>query len=133
MNRHEACIQLAMAIETYRDLDTWQACMTAVEQTYLVTRQFPIEERFGLTSQARRAAVSMPSNVVEGWCRRSTGTYINHVSIALGSHGELETCLEIGRRLKYLAQSDFDASMQAVDRAGQLLNGLLRSLEAKDR
>jgi four helix bundle protein len=71
----------------------------------------------------------MPSNVAEGWCRRSTGTYINHVSIALGSHGELETCLEIGRRLKYLAQSDFDASMQAVDRAGQLLNGLLRSLE----
>jgi four helix bundle protein len=128
----EAALQLGMRIETYRDLDTWQACMSAVEQTYSVTRQFPIEERFGLTSQARRAAVSMPSNVAEGWSRHSTAVYINHVSIALGSHGELETCLEIGRRLKYLAQSDFDASMRFIDRAGQLLNGLLRSFEAKN-
>jgi four helix bundle protein len=57
---------------------------------------------------------------------------MNHVSIALGSHGELETCFEIGRRLKYLAQSDFDESMRILDRAGQLLNGLMRSLEAKE-
>jgi 23S rRNA-intervening sequence protein len=92
MRRHAS-----MPIETYRDLDTWQACMTAVEQTYLVTQQFPIEERFGLTSQARR----------------------------------LETCLEIGRCLRYLGQSDFDAPMSVVDRAGELLNGLLRSLESK--
>jgi four helix bundle protein len=127
----EAAVQFAMPIETYRDLDTWQACMTAVEHVYLVTRRFPVEERFGLTSQARRAAVSMPSNVAEGWCRHSTAVYINHVSIALGSHGELETCLEIGRRLKYLAQADFDVAMRVLDRAGQLLNGLMRSLETK--
>jgi four helix bundle protein len=57
-----------MPLETYRDLDTWQACMAAVEQIYVITRQFPAEERFGLTSQARRAAVSMPSTVAEGWC-----------------------------------------------------------------
>lgn len=88
-----------MSIKTYRDLDAWQAGMDVVQQIYQVTKRFPADERFGLTAQLRRAAVSMPSNVAEGACRRTTGAFVNHVSIALGSHGEVETCVEIALRL----------------------------------
>jgi four helix bundle protein len=120
-----------MAIETYRDLETWQACMDVVVDTYQLTRKFPDYERFALTSQMHRASVSMPSNVAEGWARNSTAVYINHVDIAIGSHAELETCAEVARRLKYISDDDFTRYMSSLDRSGQLLNGLLRSLEAK--
>jgi four helix bundle protein len=96
-----------MTIQTYRDLETWQACMDVVEQTYLFARKFPNHERFGLTGQMHRASVSMPSNVAEGWARNSTKVYINHVDIAVGSHAELETCAEVARRLKYVAELSF--------------------------
>ena len=84
---------VTMSTETYRDLETWQVSMTLVERCYDTTRPFPRDERFGLTAQMRRAAVSIPSNVAEGACRRKTNVYLNHVSIALGAHGELETCI----------------------------------------
>jgi four helix bundle protein len=105
--------------------------MDVVEQTYLLTRRFPDYERFGLSSQMQRASVSMPSNVAEGWARDSTKVYINHVDIAVGSHAELETCAEIARRLKYISSVDLAAYLKPLNRAGQLLNGLLRSLKAR--
>jgi len=105
--------------------------MDVVEQTYLLTRRFPDYERFGLCSQMQRASVSMPSNVAEGWARDSTKVYINHVDIAVGSHAELETCAEVARRVKYVPQASSDDYMKVLNRAGQLLNGLLRSLRAK--
>ena len=74
--------------KSYRDLKAWQASMTVVERIYAATRRFPHDERFGLTSQLRRACVSMPANVAEGRARRSDRAFANHVSIALGSHGE---------------------------------------------
>jgi four helix bundle protein len=104
--------------------------MTLVEKCYSVTRHFPYDERFGLTAQMRRAAVSIPLNVAEGACRHSTSVYINHLSIALGSHGELETCVEISRRLGYLSTSSTQELMSFCDPVGRLLNGLLRSLQA---
>lgn len=73
----------------------------------------------------------MPSNVAEGWARGSTKVYINHVDIAVGSHAELETCAEIARRLKYISPIDLSAYLKPLNRAGQLLNGLLRSLRSK--
>jgi four helix bundle protein len=118
-------------VKTYRDLDVWQAGMMLVEKSYAVTRAFPGDERFGLTTQLRRAAVSIPSNIAEGACRRTTGAFVNHVSIALGSHAEVETCVEITRRLGYLSPADTEKLAPSLDRAGQLLNGLLRSLLAK--
>src|SRR4051812_24090611 len=89
-------------VKTYRELKVWQAGMDLVEVVYAVTRTFPRDELFGLTAQARRAAISVPLNIAEGACRRTTGAFLNHVSIALGSHAELETCLEIAMRLKYM-------------------------------
>ncbi len=114
-------------VNTYRELETWQVGMTLVERCYAVTA----DERFGLTAQLRRAAVSFPSNVAEGACRRTTPTYVNHVSIALGSHGELETYVEIAFRLGYLSAKGKDELMNASDLTGRLLNGLLRSLESR--
>jgi len=115
----------------YRNLDTWQLSMTLVERIYQATTNFPTEERYGLTSQLRRAAVSIPSNVAEGFCRRATKPYAQHVAIALGSHGELETCLELAVRLKFLAPADY-APLEAMQTSvGSLLSGLHRSLKDK--
>jgi four helix bundle protein len=105
--------------------------MTLVERCYKASRKFPDDERFGLTSQLRRAAVSIPCNLAEGACRRSTNVFINHVSIALGSHAEVETCIEIAFRLGYLDSDGKAALFEVADTTGRLLNGLLRSLTAK--
>jgi four helix bundle protein len=115
----------------YRDLDAWRASMTVVEKTYTATRRFPADERFGLTAQVRRASVSMPTNIAEGWSRRSLRAYANHVGIALGSHAEVETCLEIAKRLGYISEKELAELTVAVDQAGRLLAGLFRSLAAR--
>ncbi len=117
--------------ETYRDLETWQVAMDLVEHCYRVTTKFPQSELYGLTSQLRRAAVSIPSNVAEGCCRKLTRVYLNHVSIALGSHAEVETCAEIAFRLGLLSSDDRRSLGRLCDSTGRLLNGLYRSLETK--
>ena len=113
----------------YEKLEAWQLSMSLVERCYVITQLFPAAERFGLSSQIRRAVVSMPSNLAEGCCRKSSGAYRNHVAIALGSHAELETCLEIARRLKYLTKQQSDEVKELCGQTGRLLNGLYRSLE----
>ena len=117
----------------FKKLDTWQQAMHLVEEIYKATAQFPREELYGLTSQLRRAAVSVPSNVAEGYCRRSTKAYANHVSIALGSHAEVETCLDLSCRLGFLSTSDRDRFEEQTTSVGRLLSGLHRSLEDKLR
>ena len=92
-------------IKSYRDLEVWQLGVELAVDCYALTSQFPADERFGLTGQTRKSAVSIPSNVAEGHNRRtpqSNNAYRNHVSIALGSAGELDTQLEIALRLQYL-------------------------------
>jgi four helix bundle protein len=121
------------SLKTYRELEAWQVSMTLVERCYAATRAFPLEERFGLTSQLRRAAISIPSNVAEGACRRTTNAFINHVSIALGSHAELETCVEIATRLGYLSESVRCELTKVSDSVGRLMNGLLHALESRSR
>jgi len=117
----------------YRKLETWHVSMDFVEQIYKTTRNFPREELYGLTSQLRRAAVSIPSNVAEGYCRRKTKPYANHVGIALGSHAELETCIEIASRLGFVAdeiRSKLETHLASI---GRLLFALHESLEEKIR
>ena len=82
--------------------------MDLVEVCYKTTAAFPRAELYGLTSQLRRAAVSIPSNVAEGHGRRTTKAYLNHVSIAIGSHAELATCIELAGRLDFLPPSEQD-------------------------
>jgi four helix bundle protein len=118
---------------TYRDLEVWKIGMELVEDCYRITTKFPTSELYGLTNQLRRAACSIPSNIAEGHCRRSTKAYANHISIALGSHGELETCIEIGSRLGFLSKTEREKLMAKCDSTGRLLNGLYRALKRKLR
>jgi four helix bundle protein len=120
-------------VETYRQLEAWQQAMRLVERSYALTRSFPQDERFGLTSQLRRAAVSIPANIAEGACRRSIRMYVNHLSIALGSHAEFDTCVEIAFRLQYLSEASRAELVDISDSTGRLTNGLLRALDAKIR
>ncbi len=117
----------------YRDLDAWKQSMDLVERIYKASAEFPRGELYGLCSQLRRAAVSIPSNVAEGFCRRTTKAYAYHVSIALGSHGELETIVELAARLGFLLESDRQTLQTTSESVGRLLSGLYRSLEDKIR
>jgi four helix bundle protein len=105
--------------------------MDLVEQCYKLTASFPKGEQFALTNQIRRAAVSVPSNLAEGHCRRTTKAYANHVSIALGSHAELETCIEVASRLGFIGPTEKKNTIVVTDSVGRLLNGLYRSLERR--
>ena len=115
-------------VTSYRDLEVWQRSMDLVEASYRLPSSLPPEERFGLCVQMRRAAISISANIAEGH-RRPRRAYLNHLSIALGSHAELETYIELNRRLR-LANDRRMAEIDALTRSvGQLLHALVRSLE----
>jgi four helix bundle protein len=114
-------------IKSFRDLDVWNAGMELVTTVYGLATKFPDSERFALSAQVRRSAVSIPSNVAEGHARRGRA-YRNHVLIALGSTAELETQLEAAVRLKFLTSADMQAALDLMARVGQMLHGLERSL-----
>ena len=103
--------------------------MLLVEDIYRLSRTFPIDERFGLTSQIRRSAVSIPSNIGEGGRRKRRKAHLNHLDIALGSQGEVDVQLEIARRLDYLTGVDYKRVVHRVDEVGRMLNGLIESLQ----
>ena len=117
-----------MAGQSYRDLVVWQKSMRLVTETYLVTEAFPKSEMFGLTSQLKRAVISVPSNIAEGQGRDSTKEFLHHLSIAYGSLMEVETQIQIAANLSYIMQSEADKLTDKCGEVGRLLNGLLRSL-----
>ena len=90
-------------MKSFRELRVWQAAMELVEKIYQVTKEFPKEELYGLTSQVRRAAVSVPSNITEGHTREHLKEYLHHISMAQASLAEVDTQLEIGKRLRYIS------------------------------
>src|SRR5215510_6652737 len=114
---------------SFRDLEVWQESMRLVEDVYRMTRRFPADERFGLTSQIRRAAVSIASNIGEGGRRKRRKAHLNHLDIALGSQGEVDVQLEIARRLAYVGDIDHKKIEDRVARVGRMLNGLIESLQ----
>ncbi len=118
-----------MAIATVTELKVWQRAMDLVVEVYALTDAYPPGERFGLTAQTRKTAVSIPSNIAEGFCRRSLATYLNHLDIALGSEGELFTQLEIGRRLGFAPIVAVDRCLKQLSEVGRMLRGLSASLE----
>ena len=117
-----------MKVRNYQDLIAWQRAMDLVEEVYKATKDFPREEIYALTSQIRRAAVSIPSNIAEGQGRRTTADFLRHLSIAYGSLREVETQALIARRLKYIAQAKLEEVMERAGEVGRLLNGLMSSL-----
>lgn len=118
-------------ITSFRDLEAWKQGMNLVKECYKASRLFPIEERYGLTAQLRRAAVSIPSNIAEGHCRRTTRAYANHVSIACGSEGELETCIELADRLGFLPHAETAHLVERCTTVGKILTGLYGALDVK--
>lgn len=120
-------------VKTFRDLDAWQVGMDTVELTYTLTSLFPDSERFGLTSQMRRAAVSIPSNVAEGQAVRTPRWNLRHIVTALGSLAELDTQLEVARRLHYVADDGALDLQQTINRLRQLLYGMRRDKERQIR
>lgn len=116
------------AVKSYRDLETWKKAMDLVQEIYLETKSFPKEETYGLLSQMRRAAVSIPSNIAEGQGRDSTKEFLHHLSIAYGSLCELETQMLISCRLGYFSQQIHDRLFDSSSRVGRLINGLSNSL-----
>ena len=116
-------------IKSYEDLEVWKRGIEFALRTYDIVSHFPMEERFELSSQMRRAAVSIPSNVAEGHARRKPKPYLNHVHISLGSLAELVTCLIIARRRKYVAEGAFAEQIDEAKQIGRMLHGLAGSLE----
>ena len=119
----------ASEVRSFRQLLVWQQAMELTVEVHKAVRVLPPSERFELSRELRRSAVSIPSNVAEGFNRHSQAAYRSHVGIALGSTGELETQIEIGRRLDYFDAAQADKLLCSVDRVGRLLQGLWRSLE----
>ena len=117
------------ATNSFRDLDVWKESMQLVEEIYALSKAFPADERFGLTAQLRRAAVSIPSNIGEGARRSRRKAYLNHLDIALGSQGEVDVQVEVAERLRFCASADRSRIQQRIDRVGRMLNGLITSLE----
>jgi four helix bundle protein len=118
-----------MTVKRYSDLIAWQKAMQLVEQVYRMTKSFPKEEMYGLSSQLRRAAVSIPSNIAEGHCRNGRREFVHHLSIALGSLGELETQVMIAKRLGYLGAAEPTELLALAEETGRILVGLMHSLE----
>ncbi|WP_020507138.1 four helix bundle protein [Lamprocystis purpurea] len=112
----------------HRDLRVWQQAMTLVETVYRATKTFPADERFGLTSQMRRAAVSVPSNIAEGRGRGTDAELIRFCCIAYGSLMELETQSELAHRLGFLPNESLEPIMSACVDVGRMLNALRSSL-----
>lgn len=117
----------------YRELKVWQRSMDLVEESYRLTTTFPKHELYGLTSQLRRAAVSVAANIAEGHGRDHLREYLHFLSVANGSLMELETHLLIGRRMNYLLPDDEKSVLLCAAEVGRMLAGLVRALKRRAR
>ncbi len=115
----------------HENLDVWKRAVEFVIRVYDVTKSFPSDEKFGLTSQIRRAAVSIPANVAEGAARKSNKEFIHFISNAQGSASELATELLIANRLGYLSGEQYEDSHDELNQISRMLFGLARSLGTK--
>lgn len=115
-------------VTSHKDLLVWQRSMDLVETVYRLTASLPPAEQWGLISQMRRAVVSVPSNIAEGYGRQATGEYRHHILIARGSLLELETQLLLARRLKYLQATDSDPILKEIDEISRMLATLVSKL-----
>jgi four helix bundle protein len=121
---------LTVSIRSYRDLVAWQLGVELSLRIYRCTSSLPDDERFGLISQLRRAAVSVPSNIAEGYGRGSTSDYVRFLKVARGSLFELQTQVLIANRLGFLAGEAFEQLEEKSNELGRVLAGLIKSLES---
>ena len=117
---------------SYRELDVWQKSMDLVVACYHASNAFPDHEIYGITSQLRRAAVSVPANIAEGRGRQHTAEFIQHLSIATGSLAELETHMELAQRLGYIDATILESVLARSKEVGRMLNALRNALRRKE-
>lgn len=117
-------------IRSYRDLKVWQRAMNLAEACYRITRRFPKDELYGMVSQIRRAAASVPANIAEGHGRNSRGEYIQFLRVAQGSLKELETHVLLAQRVGLAEEKTASGILDASEVLGKMLRALIRSLEA---
>lgn len=115
-------------IRTYRDLDIWKTGIQLVKEVYRLTEQFPKQEMYGLVSQMRRAGISIPSNVAEGFRRYHNKEYKQFLYVSLGSCAELETQATIARKLSYISKDKETALLEKLDHISRMISNLLKKL-----
>ncbi len=120
-------------IQSYRDLQIWQKGMSLVTSIYRITEKYPKSEQFTLVSQTRRSAISIPSNIAEGYGRNSTSDYIRFLRISGGSLYELQTQVEIAVNLNYVTPKDFDMVYKASDEIAKMIGGLIKKVKCAKR
>ncbi|MEQ1706233.1 MAG: four helix bundle protein [Rickettsiales bacterium] len=120
-----------MEVKSYKDLKVWNQARVFVKTIYIATKKFPKEEQFSLTSQIRRCAISIPSNIAEGYSRHGLKDYISFLSIAFGSTAELETQLLLASDLEYITVEECNNLLQELLHIQKMLYKLRDSLKAK--
>jgi len=118
-------------LKNYKELKVWQRSYQLCLEIYRITKEFPKEERYGLTSQTRRAAVSVPSNIAEGYGRKTTLEYIQALYIAYGSNCELETQILLSGDLGYINEEGIKKLQEEISEVERMLKALIKSLEEK--
>ena len=118
-------------LRNFKDLKVWQKSYNLCLKAYKITAAFPKEERFGLTSQIRRSAVSIPSNIAEGYGRKTTVDYVRMLYIAYGSTCELETQVLLAGDLGFIDKGDLSAAIENVKEVERMLKALIKTLEQK--
>jgi four helix bundle protein len=119
-------------MQSYRDLIAYQKAYQLSLNIYKCTKSFPKEELFGIVSQMRRSAVSIPCNISEGYCRNHRKEYLQFLNIAIGSCGELETLLSLSKDLAYLSRNEFEILYEAREEVSKLLWKLAASLRKQN-
>ena len=122
---------MGLQIKSFRDLVVWQKAMNLVELIYALTKQFPADERYALTSQVKRASVSVPSNIAEGYGRNSTIDYIRFLRISLGSVYELDTQLELAIRLQFARVEETKDALELCAEIEKMLVALIAKPRAR--
>jgi len=120
-----------MAGQSYRDLNVWKEAMDLVVACYRVTDVFPQKEMYGLGSRLQRAAVSVPSNIAEGQGRPYSKEFLQYIAVAYGSLAEVETHIQIARRLNDIDETEETQILEKTGRIGRMLNSLRKSIQDK--
>ena len=119
-------------MKTHFDLNVWKESIKLVKEIYSITTKFPQNEVFGLTSQIKRAVISVPSNIAEGASRQTNREFIQFLYIAIGSLSEVETQLIIAKELNFIKQKDIQISLENIINIKKMINGLIKYLKVKN-
>ncbi len=117
-------------ISSYRDLIVWQKSITLAKEIYMLTNKFPENERFGLTQQLKRSAISIPSNIAEGWGRNTNGYFVQFFNVSKGSLCEAETQLSLAVDLNFIQQDDCNDAFELSNETGKMLKALIKKIES---